>query len=224
MWACSLAADLHVRETEAQKWEFSPKRPIIGQNHLSIFHACLGGRFVRSKLSRVRLTTTPCRHTWISAFYASVNHVGTTMPATLIDYKDIHKALNSNSQPATESEGCIISTPFGLSLLEIQGELNLPQHAPDDTDGLDPEYVSNFAKVNDTYEAVQFGRLEFDEKDPQNAVLFIGKSQRLLGSVVTLNNPLGVLRVPTDGTTDSMKFVDLIYKKVIFKQRPLPIM
>lgn len=144
------------------------------------------------------------------------------MPSTLIDYKDIHKALNSDSD--AESNGCIILTPFGLSLLEIQGELNLPEHAPEDTNGVDPEYVSNFAKVNGEYEAVKFGRLEFDEKDQLKAVLFIGKSQRLLGSVVTLNNPLGVLRVPTNGSTDDMKFVDLIYKKVIFKQRPLPIM
>lgn len=146
------------------------------------------------------------------------------MPTTLIDYKDIHKALNSDSSAVADSGGCVISTPFGLSLLEIQGELNLPEHAPQNTDGLDPEYISNFAKVNDTYEAVKFGRMEFDDKDPLKAVLYIGKSQRLLGSVVTLTNPLGVLRVPTDGTADGIKFVDLIYKKVIFKQRPLPIM
>ncbi|EEQ40131.1 putative histone H4.2 [Clavispora lusitaniae] len=146
------------------------------------------------------------------------------MPSTPIDYKDIHRALNSNSL-TTNSNGCIISTPFGLSLLEIQGELNLPESAPTETEGLDPDYVRNFAKVDDIYEAVKFGRLEFDEKDPQKAVLFIGKSQRLLGSVVTLKDPLGVLRVPTgDNPTQNMKFVDLVYKKIIFKQRPLPIM
>lgn len=146
------------------------------------------------------------------------------MPSTPIDYKDIHRALNSNSL-TTNSNGCIISTPFGLSLLEIQGELNLPESAPTETEGLDPDYVRNFAKVDDIYEAVKFGRLEFDEKDPQKAVLFIGKSQRLLGSVVTLKDPLGVLRVPTgDYPTQNMKFVDLVYKKIIFKQRPLPIM
>lgn len=146
------------------------------------------------------------------------------MPSADIDYSDAHEVLNGPQK--CPNNGCFISTPFGLSILEIQGELNLPTGAPTNTQGLDPEYVGNFAKVDDIYDAVRFGRIEFDVRDPKKVVLYLGKSQRLLGSVETLPKPLGVLRVPTGANEEdeSMKFIDVIYKKLLFKQRPLPIM
>lgn len=141
------------------------------------------------------------------------------MPTTDIDYAKASEALNT---PGVEVPGsCIVSTPFGLLILEIQGELNLPESAPD-PDLADPEYMANFARVDEIYEAVKFGKLDFDSADPSKVVLYIGKSQRLLGSVETLREPLGILRVSTD--TKNMKFMDVIYKKLIFKQRPLPVM
>ena len=72
--------------------------------------------------------------------------------------------------------------------------------------------------------------------------LYIGKSQRLLGNVVKLSTPLAVLRIPlknedemmVDSNNDNVnkfkqeeeliKLVDIVKAKVIFKQRPLPIM
>lgn len=144
------------------------------------------------------------------------------MPTTDIDYRDIHDLLNASETPETQGN-CVVSTPFGLSILEIQGELNLPSAPPLNPEGVDPEYLSNFAKVDDIYNAVKFGQMEFDESNPSKVVLYIGKSQRLLGTVETLREPLGVLRVST-GEDRQMKFMDVVHKKIIFKQRPLPIM
>ncbi|SGZ57260.1 CIC11C00000004303 [Sungouiella intermedia] len=144
------------------------------------------------------------------------------MPTTNIDYTEITQALNTPKDSYVPGD-CIISTPFGLLVLEIQGELNLPLSAPQDPASVDPEYLANFATVDDVYHAVKFGRMEFDAKDPSKVVLFIGNSQRLIGSVEKLREPLGVLRVSTNDD-QSMKFMDIIEKKVIFKQRPLPIM
>lgn len=144
------------------------------------------------------------------------------MPTTDIDYKDIHDLLNASDSPEIQGN-CVVSTPFGLSILEIQGELNLPSAPPLNPAGVDPEYLGNFAKVDDIYDAVKFGQMEFDESNPSKVVLYIGKSQRLLGTVETLREPLGVLRVSTR-EDKLMNFMDVVHKKIIFKQRPLPIM
>lgn len=158
------------------------------------------------------------------------------MPSTRIDYSVAHRILNSESNEEENTNDNIISTPFGLSILEIQGELNLPQTFPKPGETHKPDYLENFATVNDIYEAVKFGKLEFDPKNKSNVTLYIGKSQRLLGSMVDLETPLAVLRVPTDennneeeGDThteekEGIKIVDIIKKKLIFKHRPLPIM
>lgn len=159
------------------------------------------------------------------------------MPTTKIDYSVAHDILNRSNGDELIDNDNIISTPYGLSILEIQGELNLPQTFPQANENHKPEYLENFARVNDIYEAVRFGKLEFDPKNHANVTLYIGKSQRLLGSMVDLETPLAVLRICTDDTNDvndsskddsskddSIKIVDIIKKKIIFKQRPLPIM
>lgn len=159
------------------------------------------------------------------------------MPTTRIDYSMAHATLNETSTNCDESieNDNIISTPYGLSILEIQGELNLPQSFPQENEKHKPEYLENFVRVNDIYEAVRFGRLEFDPKNQTNVTLYIGKSQRLVGSMVDLDIPLGVLRIHTDKHGDmeadsdtkndaSVKIVDIIKKRIIFKHRPLPIM
>lgn len=144
------------------------------------------------------------------------------MPTTDIDYTELSQALNTPSDSYVPGN-CVVSTPFGLLILEIQGDLNLPANAPKDSTNVDPDYLANFATVDEIYQAVRFGRMEFDTKDPSKVVLFVGNSQRLIGSVETLREPLGILRVSTN-EEKSMKFMDIIHKKVIFKQRPLPIM
>ncbi|CAK7893807.1 chromosome transmission fidelity protein 8 [[Candida] anglica] len=125
---------------------------------------------------------------------------------------------SSVGSTATEKPPNVISTPLGLAIVEIQGELNLPQTQP--SRDANPEYLANFATVDDIYTAVRFGSLELDPKDEEKAVVYIGKSQRLMGKLVNLDTPLGVLRL---GSKD-IKMVDIIYKKLIFKDRPLPIM
>lgn len=152
------------------------------------------------------------------------------MPSTRVDYSAVHEALKlEKSEPSSFDE--IISTPYGLSILEIQGELNLPTSLSQEQIDKNPEgdYVSNFAKVDDIYYAVKFGKLDFDPKDSTKVTLFIGKSQRLIGSMVNLNPPLGVMRIPHNEGNDEeisedIKIVDIIKKKIIFKHRPLPIM
>lgn len=144
------------------------------------------------------------------------------MPTTHIDYSKAHEILNLKHS-ALPDGACIISTPFGLCIIEIQGELNVPL-LPPSSEGIDPEFLELFAKVNNMEIAVKFGALEFDERDPSKVVMFVGKSQRLLGTVETLREPLGVLKVPNEKVNDSMEIVDIIKKKIIFRQRPLPIM
>lgn len=118
------------------------------------------------------------------------------MPSTPVAVGGAHAALNAAPQHGPGMH--TVSTPFGLLLLEIQGELNVP----------------------DAQEAIQFGRLQFDERDEKKVVLFIGTSQRLLGTVEPLPKPLGLLKQENG----RMELVDVIHKRLLFKQRPLPIM
>ncbi|ODV80842.1 uncharacterized protein CANTADRAFT_48270 [Suhomyces tanzawaensis NRRL Y-17324] len=151
------------------------------------------------------------------------------MPSASIDYSRANAILNYDTEVSKlEGQDGVISTPFGLSILEIQGELNIPTEPPA-SDHTDAEYVLNFITVDQVYHAVKCGNLEFDAADPKKATLFIGKSQRLLGSVVNLETPLAVLKVPLGGSSEQeentqIQMVDIIRNKIIFKQRPLPIM
>ncbi|KAK6464544.1 chromosome transmission fidelity protein 8 [Scheffersomyces coipomensis] len=154
------------------------------------------------------------------------------MPTAHIDYSTAHKILGENeSGSGLVEEDRFVSTPYGLSIIEIQGELTLPNQVPlkENYSEEHKEYFQNFIKVDDLYDAVKFGQIEYDVKDPKKVTLFIGKSQRLLGSLVDLDTPLAILRIPikkdsSDDTNENIKILDIIKKKMIFKQRPLPIM
>ncbi|EGV60374.1 hypothetical protein PSN45_001864 [Yamadazyma tenuis] len=134
------------------------------------------------------------------------------MPSVNLNYSQILPGLKD---PAPGPE--VISTPFGRSLLEIQGVLNVPKEK---SAGL--EYIT----VDDIHEAVKFGKLRFDEKDKSKVTLLIGNSQRLVGTMANLDTPLGLLKIPCneDGSQSQIDMVDIIRKKIIFKHRPLPIM
>ncbi|QWW25899.1 hypothetical protein CA7LBN_004803 [Candidozyma auris] len=128
------------------------------------------------------------------------------MPSTEIDFTPAKDALDNSE--VFESDGrCIVSSSQGLLLLDIQGELSLPE---------------------EEYPAVKFGHLEFDEINKSRVTLIIGKSQRLLGKIEDLPKPMGVLRVPVskqdEQNTESVEILDVIYKKLLFDMRPLPIM
>lgn len=105
-----------------------------------------------------------------------------------------------------------ITTPFGRALLEIQGVLNLPTSTPEESS----VHAGNFIRVGDEGTAVKFGRVEFNG---DKATMFVGNLQRLLGEVVPLAVPLGVLKVE-----EGLEIVDVIKYKLIFKDRPLPVM
>lgn len=149
------------------------------------------------------------------------------MPFVNVDYSAVSSILRGEKDASGDRFDQLISTPYGLLMLEIQGELNLPSEVPPETDQTGQR--ANFATVDELYHAVKFGKLDFDEKDPSKVTLFIGKSQRLLGTIVNLDTPLGVLRIPArpegnNETGEDIKMVDIVKKKIIFKQRPLPIM
>lgn len=110
---------------------------------------------------------------------------------------------------------CIISSSKGNLIIEIQGELLVPHHRTEDAE---------FISVDAFHDAVKFGKLVFNEKDQNKVTLFVGNSQRLLGSVVSLEKPLAILKVPSTEESQSVDMVDIIDKKILFKERPLPIM
>ncbi|CAI5759764.1 unnamed protein product [Candida verbasci] len=134
------------------------------------------------------------------------------MPTAKIDCRSVQNL---------QYDGNIITTPYGLTLLEIQGELNLPDKVVENNE--------NFIKVDEIYDAVKFGNLVFDQKETNKVILFIGNSQRLLGTIEKLNTPLGVLKIPVKNDDnmeieEDIKMIDIVKHKLIFKQRPLPIM
>lgn len=86
-------------------------------------------------------------------------------------------------------------------MLEIQGDLQIE---------------ANPQEENAT---VRFGQLQIQDKQ---ATLFIGTKQRLLGQLVALDPPLGLMKF--DKETQKVQLMDFIEWKVLFKDRPLPIM
>lgn len=143
------------------------------------------------------------------------------MPATIIDYEAGRNALLANDKPASEElTSCVVSSSEGLLLLDIQGELNLPMEHDLESGKHD------VALVDKIHHAIKFGKILFENDGLRRVTLFIGESQRLLGKIDDLPKPVGVLRVPNTDTESSnkIKLIDVVYKKVTFDQRPLPIM
>lgn len=143
------------------------------------------------------------------------------MPATIIDYEAGRDALLAKNEPASEEvTSCVVSSSVGLLLLDIQGELNLPMEH-------DLERGKHeVALVDKIHNAIKFGKMVFEKDGLRRVTLFIGESQRLLGKIDDLPKPVGVLRVQNMDTESSNKInlIDVVYKKVTFDQRPLPIM
>lgn len=129
------------------------------------------------------------------------------MPAAEISVSKL-KALFQNDGTVA------VVTPLGNTLLEIQGELEFPSEPPQAHED------DKFTRYHDE-DIVRFGLLSLD-KESKKATMFVGDKQRLLGTVVKLDTPLGLLHFDHDlGTVDLQ---DIIRYKIIFKDRPLPIM
>jgi chromosome transmission fidelity protein 8 len=150
------------------------------------------------------------------------------MPIAKIDYTKAHERLKNDIGMSISKIGNnidnVISSPFGLVMVEIQGELNLPTHIP-------RELNENYIKLDDINYAIKLGNLEIDEVDHTKITLYTGNFQRLLGTLEKLKTPLGVLKIPIDHsptdenqTSKTIEMIDIVDKKLIFKERPLPIM
>lgn len=154
---------------------------------------------------------------------------------------DVSPAVRSLSTTLSSSSSSLLTTPRGLLLVEIQGDLSLPTVSNEsplfggtsipnvleklhvDANGVDSSTIDNNITSNDTtnttLEIVKIGKLEIDFNS-NKATLYISTSQRLLGTIETLDPPLALLK-----TTDSAaELSDVITQRIIFKQRPLPIM
>ncbi|GME68502.1 unnamed protein product [[Candida] boidinii] len=168
------------------------------------------------------------------------------MPSTQVFYEKATASLNLAESKTDKKIQDVIATPFGLTIVEIQGTINLPQVKPKNLNETEetlfikssiPKLVSpqsddskydHIQTEDEIRNAVRFGKLELDA-DGQNATLFISTSQRLVGKVETLDPPLGVLRINKNRQESELnpipsEIVDVITKKVVFRFRPLPIM
>lgn len=160
------------------------------------------------------------------------------MPVSNVSFDSALCSLASSPKEKTVDDySTVVSTSLGLTLIEIQGDLSLPKFKPDGLNENEeklfeerkyPELLKSGAKDMDPVDAVKFGRLEIDPSF-KKATLFISTTQRLIGTVEKVDPPLGVLKidhsVDQDNTnTDHCEIIDVIKTKIIFKQRPLPIM
>lgn len=163
------------------------------------------------------------------------------MPALPISFGSALRSVElPREKPTLESYSTIFSTSLGLTLIEIQGDLSLPKSKPE---GLSEKEESLFFKKEiprlfqslhelsadngEVIDVVKFGKLEIDNS-LKHATLFISTTQRLIGSVEKIDPPLGLLKVDYatdhDGGENQCEMLDIIDTKIIFKQRPLPIM
>ncbi|ODV95680.1 hypothetical protein PACTADRAFT_50368 [Pachysolen tannophilus NRRL Y-2460] len=145
------------------------------------------------------------------------------MPSAEVDYSKAHDRLESKE--GIQNNSSLIDTPGGLAILEIQGVLNLPTklnstHQLLDDTAIDSDLVR---------QAIKFGDLQLE--DNNKATLYIGKSQRLVGTVESIDPPLGVLKFSNHVENDENKnssskieMIEIVDKKIVFRTRPLPIM
>ncbi|CAR26381.1 ZYRO0B08382p [Zygosaccharomyces rouxii] len=127
------------------------------------------------------------------------------MPSVNVSKRQLQALLQSDQLQTS------VSTPLGNMMLEIQGDLEAPQQWHED-----PRF-----SMDGEHPLVRWGLLHIDTSR-NNATLFVGRKQRLLGSLVKLDTPLGLIKFnQQDGTVDMQ---DIFYYKVLFKSRPLPIM
>lgn len=135
------------------------------------------------------------------------------MPSSQILYRDL-----------TSQEPWTVCTPRGNAIIEIQGELVLPDTIPDDlTDRENEKFIKIDSTVFSTggdISAIRFGSLEIEGK---KATLFIGNSQRLIGDLKEVKPPLALFKMSID-SNEKFEITDVIKYKIIFTGRPLPIM
>lgn len=158
------------------------------------------------------------------------------MPAIPVDFSPAIRAAQLPPQTPTLADySSIVSTPTGLTLIEIQGDLSVPLEKPH---GLSEKEETLFEKreippvfsdgtETGPVDVVRFGRLEIDDTMTK-ATLFVSSTQRLIGTIEKIDPPLGVLKVVhphgDDASETHCEVVDVVRRKAVFRHRPLPIM
>ncbi|CAI4053637.1 hypothetical protein SUVZ_15G3470 [Saccharomyces uvarum] len=133
------------------------------------------------------------------------------MPSVKIGTAQWQKLTQSQEKQTT------VITPLGITMLEIQGDLELPKDFTALTQG-DSHHEGRFSE-QDGQNIIRFGLLQLDG---EKATLFVGKKQRLLGKVTKLDVPVGIMHFSS--SDNKVELVDVVKYKIIFKDRPLPIM
>ncbi|AET39945.1 Ctf8p Ecym_5171 [Eremothecium cymbalariae DBVPG len=116
-----------------------------------------------------------------------------------------------------ENASVSVTTQLGNTILEIQGDLEVPLRRPECGD----EDIEQRFIDHDGRDIIRFGILSYD-METKRASLYVGHKQRLVGDIIKLDPPLGILKF--NKACESVELLDLIHYKVIFKERPLPIM
>lgn len=133
------------------------------------------------------------------------------MPSVKIGTAQWQKLTQSQEKQTT------VITPLGITMLEIQGDLELPKDFTSLAQG-DSQHEGRFSE-QDGQNIIRFGLLQLDG---ERATLFVGKKQRLLGKVTKLDVPVGIMHF--NSSDNKVELVDVVKYKIIFKDRPLPIM
>lgn len=125
------------------------------------------------------------------------------------EFLSIKNDADSTIETSDNDGPLTIMTALGRTIIEIQGDL---------------EISTNMEGSQD--QSVRFGLLDIEEniKDPvlSKVTLYVGQKQRILGKVVSLETPLGLLKF--DKTNNKVILEDIIRYKILFQDRPLPIM
>ena len=125
------------------------------------------------------------------------------------EFLSIKNDADSTIETSDNDGPLTIMTALGRTIIEIQGDL---------------EISTNMEGSQD--QSVRFGLLDIEEniKDPvlSKVTLYVGQKQRILGKVVSLETPLGLLKF--DKINNKVILEDIIRYKILFQDRPLPIM
>ncbi|AAS52848.1 AER166Cp [Eremothecium gossypii ATCC 10895] len=132
------------------------------------------------------------------------------MPSVTISVNKLASVTEGSGKPLT------VTTELGSTIIEIQGDLQIPSQRPQEA-GTDPEH--RFVE-HEGRDILRFGEVSYD-METKKACMYVGRKQRLLGTVVKLDPPLGILRFRAE--TSSVELEDVIRYKLLFKDRPLPI-
>ncbi|CCH61532.1 hypothetical protein TBLA_0E04800 [Henningerozyma blattae CBS 6284] len=133
----------------------------------------------------------------------------------VVDISIDHHVLGQLAQEKLST----IATPLGNTIIEIQGELDIPslQQLPKDNYLQD----SRFSLDSQDNPIVKVGILNIDQ-DSKQVTMYVGTTQRLLGKIEKLDPPLGLLHFVSE--TKEYQLKDVFTHKIVFRNRPLPIM